>query len=64
MEFAVGTAERYRFYRQYLGRVQACLGDWIQDQFAPGMFVAIIEPGSYLDFARPIPFADSNGVLD
>jgi hypothetical protein len=22
-------AERYQFPRQYLGRVQACLGDWI-----------------------------------
>lgn len=81
-------AERYQFPRQYLGRVQACIGDWIlyyeprklrgtrgyfaiarvqqviPDPSAPGMFVAIIEPGSYLDFARPVPFADANGVLE
>jgi putative restriction endonuclease len=81
-------AERYQFPRQYLGRVQACLGDWIlyyeprklpgtrgyfavarvqeviPDPSAPRMFVAIIEPGSYLDFARPVPFADANGVLE
>jgi putative restriction endonuclease len=81
-------AERYQFPRQYLGRVQACLGDWIlyyeprklpgtrgyfavarvqeviPDPSAPGMFVAVIEPGSYLDFARPVPFADANGVLE
>lgn len=81
-------AERYQFPRQYLGRVQACIGDWIlyyeprklrgtrgyfaiarvqqviPDPSAPGMFVEIIEPGSYLDFARPVPFADANGVLE
>lgn len=81
-------AERYQFPRQYLGRVQACIGDWIiyyeprkvsgtrgyfaiarvqqviPDPAAPGMFLAIIEPGSYLDFARPVPFADANGVVE
>lgn len=80
-------AERYQFPRPYLGRVQACIGDWIiyyeprklkgtrgyyaiarvqrviSDPAASGMYVAIIEPGSYLDFARPVPFADADGVL-
>ncbi|CAN7533530.1 HNH endonuclease [Bosea sp. LjRoot9] len=81
-------AERYQFPRQYLGRVQACIGDWIiyyeprkvaetrgyfaiarvqqviPDPAAPDMFIAIIEPDSYLDFARPVPFSDANGVVE
>jgi len=81
-------AERYQFPRQYLGRVHACIGDWIlyyeprkmrdtrgyfaiarvqtviPDPAAAGMFIAVIAPGSYLDFARPVPFADANGVLE
>ena len=81
-------AEQYQFPRQYLSRVQACLGDWIvyyeprkvsgtrgyfavarvqeviPDPSASGMFLAIIEPGSYLDFARPVPFADADGVVE
>lgn len=80
-------AERYQFPRPYLGRVQACIGDWIiyyeprklkgtrgyyaiarvqqviPDPAAADMYVAIIEPGSYLDFARPVPFADADGML-
>jgi putative restriction endonuclease len=28
------------------------------------MFLAVIEPGSYLDFARPVPFADGDGVIE
>jgi putative restriction endonuclease len=81
-------AERYQFPRQYLGRVEACAGDWIlyyeprkvpqtrgyfalakvqqvvPDPSAPGMFLAIIEPGSYLDFANPVPFGDADGVVE
>jgi putative restriction endonuclease len=81
-------AERYQFPRQYLGRAQACEGDWIvyyeprkvpgtkgyfavakverivPDPSAPGMYLALIEPGSYLDFAHPVPFADENGVIE
>ncbi|AOO84150.1 HNH endonuclease [Bosea vaviloviae] len=81
-------AERYQFPRQYLGRVQACIGGWIiyyeprkvaetrgyfavarvqqviPDPAAPNMFIAIIEPDSYLDFARPVPFTDVNGVVE
>ena len=81
-------AERYQFPRQYLGRVQACVGDWIiyyeprkvigtrgyfavakvqqviPDPAAPGMYIAIIEPGSYLDFINPVPFTDAQGVIE
>jgi putative restriction endonuclease len=81
-------AEQYQFPPQYLGRVQACVGDWIvylepskvpqtrgyfavakvqqviPDPGAPGMYLAIIEPGSYLDFASPVPFNGSNGVIE
>lgn len=79
-------AERYQFPRPYLGRVQACIGDWviyyeprklkgtrgyyaiarvqqvIPDPATASMYVAIIEPGTYLDFARPVPFADAAGM--
>ncbi|WP_225768706.1 HNH endonuclease [Inquilinus sp. Marseille-Q2685] len=81
-------AERYQFPSQYLGRVQACVGDWIiyyeprkvaatrgyfavakvqqviRDPGAPGMYLALIEPGSYLDFANPVPFSDAGGVVE
>src|SRR5262249_12578073 len=79
---------RYQFPSQYLGRVQACVGDWIiyyepkkvaatrgyfavakvrqviRDPGAPGMYLALIEPGSYLDFANPVPFSDAGGVVE
>ncbi|GAB4065560.1 HNH endonuclease [Ancylobacter sonchi] len=81
-------AERYQFPRQYLSRVEACVGDWIvyyeprkvadtrgyfaiakvkrvvSDMTAPGMFLALIEPGSYLDFACPVPFSEGDGVIE
>jgi putative restriction endonuclease len=81
-------ADRYQFPHQYLGRVKACVGDWIiyyeptkvpesrgyfaiarvdrviPDPLKPRMFVALIEPGSYLDFASPVPFTDANGVIE
>jgi len=81
-------AERYQFPRQYLRRVEACLGDWIvyyeprkvdetrgyfalakvaqviPDPKAPGMYLALIEPGSYLDFANPVPFSGDEGVIE
>ena len=80
-------AERYQFPPQYLGRAQACLGDWIvyyeprkvpnprgyyavakveaivPDPSAAGMYLALIEPGSYLDFATPVPFSSSEGSV-
>lgn len=73
-------AERYHFPKQYLGRVQSCLGNWviyyepikivdtrgyfaiakvqkiIPDDSSEGMYFALIEPHSYLDFVRPVPF--------
>ncbi|WP_411197079.1 HNH endonuclease [Rhizobium sp.] len=81
-------AEQYQFPSQYLGRVQACLGDWIiyyeprkvaatrgyfsvakvaqviQDPKAPNMYLALIEPGSYLDFINAVPFSGPDGVIE
>ncbi|MDK1493648.1 HNH endonuclease [Sinorhizobium sp. 7-81] len=81
-------AERYQFPSQYLGRVQACIGDWIiyyeprkvaetrgyfaiakvsqviPDPKAPGMYIALIEPGTYLDFINPVPFSNADGVIE
>lgn len=81
-------AEHYQFPRQYLTRVEACVGDWIvyleptkvaqtrgyfaiakvqqviADPKAPGMYLALIEPGSYLDFANPVPFSGPDGVIE
>jgi putative restriction endonuclease len=81
-------AEQYQFPRQYLGRVQACVGDWIiyyepskvdatrgyfaiakvqqviPDPAAPEMYLALIEPGSYLDFANPVPFNGPTGPIE
>lgn len=36
----------------------------IPDPSAPGMYLALIEPGSYLDFATPVPFADDKGPIE
>ncbi len=81
-------AERYQFPRQYLGRVEGCVGDWIvyyepvkvpesrgyfamakveqvvPDPKARGMYLALIQPGSYLDFANPVPFSSNDGVVE
>jgi putative restriction endonuclease len=81
-------AEQYQFPRQYLGRAEGSVGDWIvylepskvpgtrgyfaiarvqqviSDPNIPDMYRAIIEPGSYLDFPRPVPFNDTNGPLE
>lgn len=81
-------AERYQFPSQYLGRVQACVGDWIvylepskvpltrgyfavaklqqviPDPRTPGMYLALIEPGTYLDFPRPVEFNGPNGLVE
>ncbi len=81
-------AEQYQFPKQYLGRVQACVGDWIiyyeprkisgtrgyfamakverivADPSASGMYLALIELGSYLDFANPVPFSGASGVVE
>lgn len=81
-------AERYQFPPQYLGRVRACVHDWIiyyepvkvigtrgyfavarverviRDPGRSGMYLAIIEPGSYLDFPNPVPFSGAHGLLE
>ena len=36
----------------------------IPDPKAAGMYLALIEPASYLDFARPVPFNGDNGVVE
>lgn len=36
--------------------------DVIADPTAQGMYVAVIEPGSYLEFANPVPFAGDAGL--
>ena len=36
----------------------------IQDDAAPGRFIALIESGSYLDFANPVPFNDEDGPVE
>ncbi len=35
----------------------------VPDPTAPGMYLALVEPGSYLDFAMPVPFADADGQV-
>lgn len=81
-------ADRYQFPRQYLGRVSACIGDWIiyyepskirdtkgyfavakvaqvvPDPSARDMYLALIEPGTYLDFVIPVPFNGALGVVE
>ena len=36
----------------------------IPDPIKSGMYLALIEPGSYLDFVNAVPFADQLGVLE
>lgn len=36
----------------------------IRDPANPAMYLALIEPGSYLDFATPVPFADETGPIE
>lgn len=36
----------------------------VPDPKAADMFLALIEPGSYLDFARPVPFSDAVGPVE
>lgn len=36
----------------------------IPDTKAPGMYLALIEQGSYLDFANSVPFNDSEGPIE
>ncbi len=36
----------------------------IPDPNVPGMYLALIEPGSYLDFANPVPFSGVTGPIE
>src|SRR4051794_40209350 len=36
----------------------------IPDPSASGMYVAVIEPGSYLEFVNPVPFSGPSGVTE
>jgi putative restriction endonuclease len=36
----------------------------ISDPGPPGMYLALIEPGSYLDFANPVPFNGATGPIE
>lgn len=40
----------------------ARVADIIPDPTAAGMYLAVIEPGSYLEFANPVPFAGDAGI--
>lgn len=81
-------AEQYQFPRQYLSRVEPCVGQWIvyleptkvrdsrgyfaiaqvrqviPDPKSPNMFLAVIEPGSYLEFVNPVPFRDGAAPVE
>ena len=36
----------------------------VPDPTAPGMFLALIEPGTYLDFIRAVPFSGPEGPIE
>lgn len=36
----------------------------VPDPKATGMFLALIEPGTYLEFPNPVPFDDGNGLVE
>lgn len=36
----------------------------IPDPGTPDMYIAVIEPGSYLDFVNPVPFSGPTGVIE
>ena len=36
----------------------------IPDPVAPAMYLALIEPGSYLDFVNPVPFNGTDGLVE
>ena len=81
-------AVQYQFPKQYLGRAEHSIGDWIlyleptrvrgsrgyfaiarveqiiPDPKARGMFLALIEPNSFLDFANLVPFNTIDGPIE
>ncbi|WP_417307970.1 HNH endonuclease [Devosia sp.] len=86
--YADSPATRYQFPKQYLGRAERCVGDWViyyeptkvpqsrgyyavaqvqdivPDTSAQDMYLALITPGSYLEFAEPVPFNLPDGPAE
>lgn len=54
--------KKLRNSRGYFGiaRIQ----EIVADPKSPSMYLAVIEPGSYLDFAEPVPFSDQSGPIE
>lgn len=42
----------------------AKVGSVVPDPTVPSMYLALIEPGSYLDFANPVPFTGASGLVE
>lgn len=42
----------------------ARVAEIVPDPTASGMYLALIEPGSYLDFAEPVPFKGPAGIVE
>ena len=42
----------------------AKVADVVPDPTSPGMFFALIEPGTYLDFPEAVPFAGADGIAE
>ncbi|MBL8591038.1 MAG: HNH endonuclease [Devosia sp.] len=42
----------------------AKVSDIVADRTSPGMFLALIEPGSYLEFANSVPFQGDEGITE
>ncbi|MEE3361375.1 MAG: HNH endonuclease [Pseudomonadota bacterium] len=81
-------AVQYQFPKQYLSRVEQCVGDWIvylepskvkdtrgyfavakvqeiiQDPRENDLFLAVIEPNSFLEFGNHVPFNDFEGPVE
>ncbi|MEX3007309.1 HNH endonuclease [Hoeflea sp. TYP-13] len=79
---------QYQFPKQYLGRAEEFVGDWIiylqptkvrntkgyfaaakvkkivPDHQLKDMYLALIEPGSYLDFGDPVPFRIGDQITE
>jgi putative restriction endonuclease len=36
----------------------------IPDPGISGMYIAVVEPGSYLDFVNPVPFRNADGLIE
>lgn len=42
----------------------ARVSEVVPDPTTPNMYLALIEPGSYLEFPSPVPFDDGNGLVE